>query len=208
MTKKTLFLTFTIAAAIMLPSCSSEPAPAPKVETEAKKEPAKPPEPVGARTPYFEAYRMARQWAPDALGLTVTAADAGDFKVADGKAGKWTVVFVSPTRKEARTFDYVVTDIGDLRKGVNVSGPQLWGGATPTAKAFSNTEFLIDSDVAYKAAAEKAADWLKTHPNQKLTMALGNSSRFAAPVWYVMWGTKASGYFAFVNAVTGQVVTQ
>jgi len=191
----------------MLPSCSTAPPPA-KVETEAKKEPPKPPEAIAARSAYFEAYKLARSWAPDVLGLTLTAGEVPNIKNADGKAGLWTAVFVSPSRREARTFNYAVTDSGDYRKGVNVSGPLVWGGATPTAKAFSNTEFLIDSDTAYKTAAEKAADWLKAHPNTKYTMALGNSARFPAPVWYIMWGTKANGYFLFVNAVTGSIVTR
>jgi hypothetical protein len=35
---------------------------------------------------------------------------------------------------------------------------------------------------------------------------LGNASRFAAPVWYVMWGTTKNGYAALVNATTGAIV--
>jgi hypothetical protein len=35
---------------------------------------------------------------------------------------------------------------------------------------------------------------------------LGNASRFAAPVWYVMWGTSKDGYAALVNARTGAIV--
>jgi hypothetical protein len=34
-------------------------------------------------------------------------------------------------------------------------------------------------------------------------MTLGSSTKFAAPVWYVMWGSPKDGYAGYVNAVTG-----
>ncbi len=152
-------------------------------------------------------YKPARAWATDLLALSVTSGEIPNIKNQDGKAGLWTVVFVSPSRKEARIFTYAVADSGaDIRKGVNVSNALPWAGSTPTSKAFSNSEFAVDSDAAYKAAFEKAAGWLKTHPNQKATLRLGNASRYPAPVWYVMWGTTKNGYAAFVNALTGVVV--
>ena len=64
----------------------------------------------------------------------------------------------------------------------------------------------MDSDIAYKAAFENAAVWLKKHPNEQPTFRLGDASRFAAPVWYVMWGTSKNGYAALVNATTGAIV--
>ena len=178
-----------------------------KVESEARKEPAKAPEVVTAQRAFYEMYKPARAWATDLLTLSVTSGEVPDIKNEDGKAGLWTVTFVSPSRKEARIFTYAVVDSGaDIRKGVNVSNALPWGGSTPTSKAFSNSEFAVDSDAAYKAAFEKAAGWLKTHPNQKATFRLGDASRFPAPVWYVMWGTSKNGYAAFVNALTGAVV--
>lgn len=195
-------------AAMLLPSCSTAPAPNAKEEA-AKKEAAKPVEAVPARAAYFELYKTARTWAPDLLTLTVTAGEVPNIKNEDGKAGMWTVVFVSPSRKEARTFTYAVADSGpDIHKGLNISDKQVWGGATPTSKAFVNGEFLIDSDAAYKTGSEKAAVWLKAHPGAKYTMSLGNSSRFPAPVWYIMWGDTKNGFIAYVNATTGALVTQ
>ena len=204
---KFFFRALTIAASILVVGCSSGPEPAAKAPTEAKKEPAKPAEAVAARSAYFEMYKPARAWASDVLTLTLKSGEVPNIKNEEGKAGVWTAVFVSPSRKEARTFSYAVASNGaDLSKGINISDKLVWGGATPAAKAFVNSEFSIDSDVAYKAAAADAAGWLKTHPKATPTFLLGNSSRFPGPVWYIMWGTSKDGFAAYVNATTGAVI--
>jgi hypothetical protein len=209
MGRKVFSIVTAAAAAILLSSCSQAPPPAPKAETEAKKEPAKAPEAIAAHTAYFEMYKSARAWAPDLLALTVKSGEVQDVKNEGGKAGMWTAIFVSPSRKEARTFTYAVAPSGaDIRKGINISDKQTWGGATPASKAFVNSEFVIDSDVAYKTAYEKAADWLKEHPKEQATLTLGNSARFPAPVWFIIWGTTKNGYAVYVNAITGAVVTK
>lgn len=208
MGRKVLFAATVVAAAIVLSACSQAPKTNAKVETEAKKEPSKPPEAIAAQTAYFEMYKPARAWAADLLTLTLKSGEVPNVKNEEGRAGLWTAVFVSPSRHEARTFTYAVADSGpDIHKGLNVSDKQTWNGATPTSKAFVNAEFLVNSDAAYKVAREKAAGWLKTHPTAKATLALGNSSRFPAPVWYIMWGTSKNGYVVYVNATTGAVVT-
>jgi hypothetical protein len=206
MNKKVLLTATAMVATLALSACSEAPTPA-KVETEAKKEPAKAPEAVTAQTGFYAAYKLARSWATDLVGLSVTSGEVPNIKNEDGKAGLWTVVFVSPSRKEARSFTYAVADSGaDIRKGVNVSNALVWGGATQASMPFSNGQFTVDSDAAYKTAMGKAADWVKTHPNEKVTFRLGNAVRFGAPVWYVMWGSTQNGYAALVNATTGLVV--
>jgi hypothetical protein len=207
MDKKILYTATIVVAALVLTACSEAPTTAAKVESEVKKEPAKAPEAIAAQRAFYEMYKQARPWATDLLTLSVASGEVPNIKNEDGKAGLWTVVFVSPSRREARRFTYAVADSGeDIHKGINVSNALAWGGATPASKPFSNSEFAVDSDAAYKAAVEKAAGWLKTHPNQKATLRLGNASRFAAPVWYVMWGTTKNGYAALVNATTGAIV--
>jgi hypothetical protein len=207
MNKKVLLTATAMVATLVLAACSEAPKTAAKVETEAKKEPAKAPEAVTAQRAFYEMYKLARGWATDLVALSVASGEVPNIKNEDGKAGLWTAVFVSSSRREARRFSYAVVDSGaDIRKGVNVSNAQAWGGATTTSKPFSNSEFAVDSDAAYKAAFEKAADWLKKHPNQTATFRLGSASRFAAPVWYVMWGTTKNGYAALVNATTGAIV--
>jgi hypothetical protein len=204
MHKKVLFAATAVVATLVLSACSEAPTPVAKVETEAKKEPAKAPEAVTAQRAFYEMYKPARAWATDLLALSVVDGEVPNIKNEDGKAGLWTAIFVSPSRKEARSFTYAVADSGsDIRKGVNVSNALAWGGATKMSKPFSSSEFAVDSDAAYKVAFEKAEGWLKKHPNQKATFRLGNASRFPAPVWYIMWGTTKNGYEAFVNATTG-----
>jgi hypothetical protein len=69
------------------------------------------------------------------------------------------------------------------------------------------SDFAVDSDAAYKTAFVKAEGWVKEHPDKEAALTLGhNAARFHAPVWYVLWGTTKSGYAAFVNATTGDVV--
>jgi hypothetical protein len=207
MDKKVLFTATATVAALVLSACSQAPKTAVKAEPEASKEPAKAPEPVTAQLAFYEAYKPARTWATDLLALSVTSGEVPNIKNEDGKAGLWTIIFVSPSRKEARSFTYAVTNSGtDIRKGVTVSDELPWGGATRTSKPFSNSEFAVDSDAAYKTAFAKAEGWLKKHPNETPTFRLGNASRFAAPVWYIMWGTTKNGYAALVNATTGEIV--
>jgi hypothetical protein len=205
MNNKVLLTATAIVAALVLSACSEAPNTPAKVETEVKKEPAKAPEAVTAQQAFYDMYKPARTWATDLLALSVTSGEVPNIKNGDGKAGLWTAVFVSPSRMEARTFTYAVVDDGDIRKGVNVGNVLSWGGATKTSKPFTSSEFAVDSDVAYKTAFAKAEDWLKKHPNMQPTFRLGNASRFAAPVWYIMWGTTKNGYAALVNATTGAI---
>ncbi len=205
MNKKVRLTATAVLAALVLSACSEAPKTTAKVETEAKKEPVKAPEAIAAQQAYYEMYKTARGWATDLLALSVTSGEVPNITNEEGKAGLWTAVFVSPSRREARSFTYAVVTNGDNRKGVNVGNVLSWGGATKTSKPFSNSEFVVDSHDAYKTAFEKAADWLKKHPNQRATFRLGNASRFAAPVWYIMWGTTKDGYAALVNATTGAI---
>ena len=196
-----------LAAALVLAACSQAPAPAPqKTEAETKK-PPEPTGPVAARNAFFEMYKPARTWATDLLPLSLTAGEIPGMTNADGKAAMWTVVFVSPSRREARTFTWAAADHADIHKGISVGGAQPWSGVTAKSRPFQITEFSVDSDDAYKTAAVKAAAWIKAHPGKPVSMTLANNPRFPAPVWYVLWGTPKNGYLAFVNASTGTIET-
>jgi hypothetical protein len=82
-----------------------------------------------------------------------------------------------------------------------------WNGITRDVMEVKLSEFKLDSDAAYQAAAADAAAWLKKNPDKKLsTFELGNAYRFPEPVWFLMWGDKKSGYSAFVNATSGAVL--
>lgn len=166
------------------------------------------PEAVAAQSAFFEMYKPARKWAADVMPLSVASGEVPGIKNEGGKAAMWTAVFVSATKREARTLFYSVADSGsDIRKGVSVGGAQVWSGPTPKSKPFSSGEFTINSDAAFSTAAKKAEVWLRKNPGKKLAIYLGSESRFAGPVWYFMWGDKKSGYLAFVSATTGQPLT-
>jgi hypothetical protein len=208
MDKKLLNGILAVAAALGLAGCSNETeAPAPETKAEA---PAKaalpPPEPVAAQSAFSQMYRPARQWAADALPLSVTSGEIEGLKNDGGKAGMWTAVFVSPSRREARTLFYSAIDHGTTVRGVAMGGAQPWSGATAKSQPFNPTEFLINSDAAYQTAFAKAAPWVKTHPNKKLSLYLASASRGPWPVWIVMWGDTKSGYLAFVNATSGKIM--
>ena len=194
------------AAVLVLTACSEAPKTTAeaKTETEAKKEAAVPPGPVSAKTAFYAMYTPARTWATDLLPLSLASNDVPGQKNAEGKAAMWTAVFVSPSRREARTLYYSIVDSGTtIHKGVNAGGPEPWSGATTKVKPFQITEFAVDSDAAYKTAYEKAESWVKKHPDKKCSMSLLSVARFPSPVWYVLWGNEKSGYAAFVNATTG-----
>ena len=165
--------------------------------------------PVTGKTAFYEMYDAAHMWAPDIQALSLTDGSVNGVQNADGKAGVWTAVFASPSMKQARTYVYSVADqLPTYEKGVKAEGTDPWGGPTATATPFAGTDVTVDSDAAYKTAADKAASWLKDNPGKTAKISLGFATRFPAPVWYILWGDTKSGYAAFVNAATGNVLAK
>lgn len=156
--------------------------------------------PVAAKAAFWEMYKPAHAWAADILVLSLSSNDVAGVKSEAGKSGMWTAVFASPGRSEARTFTYSVAG------GISAGPAQRWTGSTPQSRAFPVRDFAVDSDAVYQTAFTKAGAWLKQHPGKQASFTLGNASRFPAPVWYVMWGNKTSGYGVFVSAVTGTII--
>ena len=193
-----------IASLLLLSGCSDSPPPAEtKVE---KKKPSRPTGPITGLTAYYEMYKVARQIAPDIQTASLTGNDVEGVKSEEGKYAMWTAVFVSASLKQATTFTYSTSDKALVPVGINNGGAIRWGGPTQSAMPFSNSDFSIDSDAAYKAAAGKAADWLSKNADKPVTiLALGNASSFPAPMWYIRWGTKTGGYAVYVNASTGSI---
>ena len=203
MAGKTFTVVAAFAAVLAIDACSTKPA---ATETKAvETKPEAPPEPVAAKSAFYLMYKPARAWAPDVMPLSLTGNDVEGIESGNGKYPMWTAVFVSAARQEARTFFYAVANHApDVHKGVSIGGAEPWGGATTKSRPFPISEFNINSDGAYKAGAEKAADWLTKHPEKKLAgMILGSTSHFAGPVWYLLWGDHKSGYEIFIDATTG-----
>jgi hypothetical protein len=163
--------------------------------------------PVSGKTAFWEMYKSAHSWAGDLVPLALESKSVPGMKNEGGKAAMWSATFGSPSRREARTFSYsVVASPPDIYKGVTVGNAMPWSGPTPTAQTFTTSEFAVDSEAAYTAASAQAAPWTKSHPDKEVSLTLGNASRFKAPVWYVLWGDKKSGYSVLVDAKSGSVV--
>jgi hypothetical protein len=203
-----------VVAVLGLAACSSEPAKTTEVKTDAdaaKKAPAGPPEPVLAKTAFYEMYTPAHAWSADLLPISLKSGEVAGVKNAEGKAGVWIAVFGSPSMHMARTYTYSVADeLPTFAKGVKAESPEAWSGPTTAVMTFQTSDFTIDSDAAYKAAAAKAADWLKDPENaaKSVSLTLGAASRFPAPVWYILFGNAKSGFVAYVSATTGNIITK
>jgi hypothetical protein len=195
-----------LAGILIVTGCSDAPAPT-EVKTEAPKKPATPTGPITALTAYYETYKIARQIAPDIQAASITGNEVDGVKSDQGKYAQWTIVFVSASKQQATTFIYTTVEHDRLLKGINNMSSVKWGGPTQEAMPFANSDFTVDSDAAYKAAAEKAGAWLTKNADKPVgTFALGQSARVVSPTWYIMWGDKKGGGFAaYVNAATGAV---
>jgi hypothetical protein len=149
-------------------------------------------------------YKPAYAWAHDILPLKVEPKS----KTEAGKAAIWEATFGSPSKHEYSKFTFAVeAKPPDIRKGVAAEQALPWAGPTHNALAFQSSEFVVDSDAAYKTALEKASSWLKEHPAVPLnTFSLGAASSYPGPVWSFVWGDKKMGFFQLVSATTGQAL--
>lgn len=195
-------------AVLLLAGCSQTTTPAVSNESGAAKESTGPPEPVTAKTAFGEMYTSARQWATDLVLLRLTPKDVPGFKNEAGKAAMWQATFASPSQHQYRVYSYAIAAVPpDIYKGVSASLRAPWGGETRDVMPIDLSNFNIDSDAAYQAAAADGTAWLKKNPAKGLSsFALEDTARFQAPVWLLMWGDKKSGYLAFVDANSGKVL--
>lgn len=198
-----------LSAIFLLSGCSQPSQPAGSEATAAKTaEPAAPVEPVTAKTAYYPMYKSAYKWAPDIVLLHMAPKDIPGFENAKGKAALWEATFASPSQHTYRVFSYAIAAHSpDIYKGVTLGSGIPWAGPTREVTPIASSAFTVDSDAAYTTAAADADAWLKKNPDKKLTsLQLGNSYSYPAPVWYIQWGDKKSGYVAIVNATTGKVL--
>jgi len=205
---KMLLATALAAAIFLLSGCSQSFNGSNDVTTVKASETANTTEPVTAKTAYVETYKSAYKWSPDVVLLRLNPSEKSGFTFNAGKAGLWEATFASNSKHECRVFTYAITAHSpDIYKGVTVGNAMQWGGATRDVMPVAASDFVVDSDTAYNVAAADAAAWLKKNSDKKISnFQLGNGYSFPAPVWYVVWGDKKSGYVAFVNATTGKVM--
>lgn len=196
---------FAITAAVLLAACGDQP-PATSTKSVLPPKPAIPEGAIPAFTAYYELHKAARTLAPDLQTASITGVDAEGVKSEQGKYPQWKVIFVSAAKHQAFTFLYSTVEKGNVLRGINNQGTLPWAGPTQNAEPFSNTDFSIDSTAAFQSAAEKGKAWLAKNPDKTITtFALGHSSRYPAPTWFILWGNPAGGFAAYVNAATGVV---
>ena len=197
-----------LVAALLLTSCSGGPK---STSAGAKSEAAEateqtPSGPVSGKTAFWQMYKSAYAWAKDLQPLSLESKTMPGIKNEAGKAAMWEAKFGSPRKHQALTCTFAAAEYGDVVKGVNVGHAMPWGGPRQNALPFATSDLGVDSDAVYKTALAKAEGWIKKHPGKEVSFTLGNASRFPAPVWYVLWGDKKSGYAVMVNAKTGAVI--
>jgi hypothetical protein len=189
-----------LAPVLLFTACSSAP------KTEAEKPPPKVPEALTGREAFQRMFPQARSWAPDALPLEIRSINLGRVKADQGKAGAWQTVFVSASRGKAKTYTYSAVEAdGNLHEGV-FGGLEENYTARGDASPFEIAAIKVDSDEAYKTAAEKGAEYIRKNPDKPVTFLLQLSRRFPDVTWRVIWGDSVgtSDYSVFVDGSTGK----
>ena len=186
-----------LAPALFLPSCSQAPA--------AKKEPAKPAEPITGLHALYQMYTSARAWAQDLQILRYSSINIPEVRRLPGKAAAWQVVFVSQALAQARTYSFSVYEASaTLHQGLFSDAPEKWSGG---GKPFLLETAKIDTDVAWETALKHSGDDNKSNPDTSIAYTLG-MEHGNDPIWRVIWGETAgeSNFSVLVDAATGDFV--
>jgi hypothetical protein len=174
-----------------------------------KKEPPKPPEPVGAQKAFFQMYASARSWAADVAGFQMISIATKDMPGVKGKYPAWRAVFASPTRRATKNFVYsAVTEEGGLSKGITKeSAEDRYEGSRGQNLDWPIQALKIDSDAAVETALAKGkgAEYSKKNPAIPITVMLEKIKKFGNPVYRIVWGTSVSNssFSVYVDASTG-----
>jgi hypothetical protein len=185
---------------LALSSCSEAP------KTVEEKPPPKPAEAMTGRQAFQQMYPQARGWAPDAQPLQIRSLNLAQVKAAEGKAGVWQAIFVSPSRGKAKTYTWSAVEAeGNLHQGV-FGGLQEDYTSRGDSSPFQIVAIKVDSDEAYKTAAKESAAYLRKNPNKPVTFLMELGKRFPDVTWRVIWGDSVgtSDYSVFVDGTTGQ----
>lgn len=186
-----------LAPALVLPSCSSGPAP----PVEAKK----PAVPLTGLHALYEMYTSARAWAQDLQILRYSSINIREVQREDGKAAAWQVVFVSQALAKARTYTLSVYEASaTLHEGIFPDAPQDWSGS---GKPFLLEAAKVDTDKVWETALQHGQDYNSKNPKIPISWTLG-MDKGTDPVWRVIWGESAgeSSFSVLVNASTGEFV--
>lgn len=192
---------------LFLSACADEPV----KKAETKKEAEKPVAPVSGNSAFFQMLAAARGWATDIEVLQVRSIQLPGVPREAGKAAAWEARFVSPSRRQARSYTYSVIEAeGNLHKGVFAGLEESWSGPRGSAKPFSYQAVKKDTVAAYETAVKKgkgAAQYIKKYGEERpVNFLMEQTSRFPSVTWRVIWGETVgtSNYSVFVDASTGE----
>ncbi len=186
------------SAALVLSACSAD---------TPDKAAAKPAEPITGLRALYQAYGMARSWAPDVKILHVSSIDIDQVKSQPGKTGAWQVVFASEAKGQKRAYVSCVFDVSvTLRKGVFAESPNQW---SDDHRAFIIAAAQIDSDKALEVAMKHGAEYTKKNPTMPISYYLEMGRTINMPVWRVIWGESisTSTFSILIEATTGTYIS-
>jgi hypothetical protein len=186
-----------LAPVLLLPACSSVPAP--------QKETAKPAVPLTGLHALYELYASARAWAQDLQILRYSSINIPEVPHQDGKAAAWQVVFVSPALAMSRTYTLSVYEASaTLHEGIFPDVAQAWAGA---GRTFLLDAAKVDTDKVWETALAHGEDYNSKNPNIPISWTLG-MDKGNDPVWRVIWGQSAgeSSFSVLVDASTGDFI--
>lgn len=193
--------------AAALAGCSSEPKKAEEGAKPAAKPEAKAPELQTGRTAFYEMYRTARQWAPDAKPFRVQSSASKDAPGTDGKALVWHAWFASPGKREVKPYTWSGGTGENLpERGVSFGPVDTFNPSNTSTQPFDPNFLKSDSDQAYKAAQEKGGEaLLKKNPGTPIVYVLDWDGKANELIWHVVYGESPSDYRLkiAVNASTG-----
>ncbi len=181
-------------AALLLSACGSDPE---------EKVAAKPAEPITGLRALYQAYGMARSWAPDAKVLHVSSIDIAQVKAQPGKLGAWQVTFASESKAQKRAWVACVFDVSvTLRKGIFPESPSNW---SDDHRSFLIAAAQIDTEKALEVALQHGAEYVKKNPSMPIAYYLEMGRNINLPVWRVIWGESVgtSTFSILVDATTG-----
>jgi hypothetical protein len=176
--------------AAILCGCSSEPQkPAETPQPKASATPSAP-ELMTGRSAFYECYRKARTWAPDAKPYRVESSASKDSPGTDGKAIVWHAWFASPSRRSVKPYTWSGGSGENLpEKGVTFGPDDSFSPTNASTQPFDVGFLKTDSDNAYKVAQEKGGTELeKKHPGTPVTYILDWNGKANELIWHVIYG--------------------
>jgi hypothetical protein len=198
---------FLLLCAVLTGCSSSEPSkPAESAQPKASATPSAPELQTG-RTAFYEMYRKARTWAPDAKPYRLESSATKDAPGTDGKAEVWHAWFASESKRLVKPYTWSGGTGENLPdKGVTFGPEDTFSPTNASTQPFDVNFLKTDSDNAYKVGQEKGgAEVEKKHPATPTLYVLDWNGKANELIWHVIYGDSPSDYKLriAVDAATG-----